>query len=583
MVPKDRMLCRAARRAVTALALAGALAAASCADLDTVPVSGAAPTGHVSSARSQSTQAILRKVLSDGASSSPGPDRLLAFYRSRDFQPAWTGSAQQESLAAEAEVVLARAHEQGLNDADYRIPMKLPQISPSGAAAFEIRFTDALLRYARNVRTGRVWPGAVYDDVELEKSSFDPAAALSDALSRDSLKSFLAGLPPAHPQYRLLAAALARYRAVAEAGGWPSLGTKEIGLDGHNSRLKKLAARLAFEDRKLSAIAKPSPAQLRDAVKRFQARNSLPEDGRVRGKTLAALNVPARRRAEQIAANMERWRWLPPDLGSRYIAVDAADQSVAFVKDGKTVLRSRVIVGRKSMPTPITQATVQAVIVNPPWDIPGDIAAQALLPRLIRDRNYLATHHMVLMNGPPGDPYGRTIAWRKVVPAEFPYAVRQLPSATSALGVLMLDSPDDFDVYLHDTPNKKPFAADDREISHGCVRVQKIFPLSSLALTDDAAAGVPALKAAVKTHQTQRLALSDPLPVYFLYWTAVAAPDGDVAFRPDRYDRDPPLIAALSGSRHGAPAAAPDSRSRTGSPPKKPKKAGAKVSEDVSP
>jgi murein L,D-transpeptidase YcbB/YkuD len=191
---------------------------------------------------------------------------------------------------------------------------------------------------------------------------------------------------------------------------------------------------------------------------------------------------------------------------------------------------------------------------------------------------------MVLMNGPPGDPYGRTIAWRKVVPAEFPYAIRQLPSATSALGVLMLDSPDDFDVYLHDTPNKKPFAAEDREISHGCVRVQKIFPLASLALTDDAAAGIPALEAAVKTHRTQRLALSDPLPVYFLYWTAVAHPDGSVAFRSDRYDRDPPLIAALSGSRHGAAATSAHRPSQAGSPgKKKAKKAGAKISEEICP
>src|SRR5579864_4551039 len=126
---------------------------------------------------------------------------------------------------------------------------------------------------------------------------------------------------------------------------------------------------------------------------------------------------------------------------------------------------------------------------------------------------------MVLTDGPPGDPYGRTVDWRKIVPAEFPYAIRQLPGPQTALGELMLDSPNDFDVYLHDTPGKKVFAQQDREISNGCVRVQQIFPLASLALKDDPEQGQPMLRQAVKTGKTQRIALASPLPVYFQYWT----------------------------------------------------------------
>src|SRR5579864_9457240 len=154
---------------------------------------------------------------------------------------------------------------------------------------------------------------------------------------------------------------------------------------------------------------------------------------------------------------------------------------------------------------------------------------------------------MVLTDGPPGDPYGRTVDWRKIVPAEFPYAIRQLPGPQTALGSLMLDSPNDFDVYLHDTPGKKLFASSEREISNGCVRVQQIFPLASLVLKDDADRGMAVLKQAAKSPQTQRLTLDRPLPVYFLYWTAMADNDGSVEFRADRYSRDPPLIAGLAG------------------------------------
>ena len=210
------------------------------------------------------------------------------------------------------------------------------------------------------------------------------------------------------------------------------------------------------------------------------------------------------------------------------------------------LLSSRAIIGRKTSATPITRSEIVAVIVNPPWNIPGDIAGRDLLPRLQRNPNYLASKHMIVTDGPPGDPYGRTIDWRKIKAADFPYAIRQLPGPETALGALMLDSPNDFDVYLHDTPNKKAFVSNEREISNGCVRVQQIFPLASLALNDgDTAHGMSMLKQATETHKTQRLTLDSPLPVYFLYWTAIPGDDGSVGFRPDRYDRDTRLIAAL--------------------------------------
>jgi murein L,D-transpeptidase YcbB/YkuD len=341
-----------------------------------------------------------------------------------------------------------------------------------------------------------------------------------------------------------------RYRAIADAGGWPTLsGPAEIKLEGKDRRLSVLIKRLSLEDPVFAAIAQPSTAEIRAAVKRFQARNALDEDGRVRGETLAGLNISAMARVQQIAANMERWRWLPAEFERRYVAVNVPDQNVQYVRNGNAILTSRVIIGRKTSPTPLTRSEIQAVIVNPPWNIPGDIAARDLLPHLLRDPNYLASKHMVVTDGPKGDPYGRTIDWRKIIPADFPYAIRQLPGPETALGAVMLDSPNDFDVYLHDTPNKKVFASSVREISNGCVRVQQIFPLASLALDEgDAAHGMSMLKQANESHKTQRLTLDSPLPVYFLYWTAIPSGDGSVGFRPDRYDRDSRLIAALDGS-----------------------------------
>jgi len=535
--------------------LIAALSMAACA--------GGAPHPPIAVLDSSPTaQSALRSILlSEKSGSESGAssraNQVLAFYQSRNFAPAWIADAQ-EDMAGEVRAVLARAHEQGLSDADYKLSRN-DSGSAAGsdsteAAQYDIALTEAVLRYAHDLRTGRTEPNAIYEDVELPAKRLDAAGDLTKALANHGIAKFLADLPPPHPEYRRLAEALARYRGIADAGGWPSLPAQnEIKLDGKDSRLGLLIKRLAFEDTALAAIGKPSMVELRDAVKRFQARNGLVENGRAAGETLTALNVPAAVRAAQIAANMERWRWMPRQFERRYVAVNVPDQSLTFVRDGTAALSSRVIVGRKTSPTPITRSTVVAVVANPPWNIPGDIAARDLLPQLQRNPNYLALHNMVVADAPADDPHGRKIDWRKVIPAEFPYAIRQLPGPTTALGALMLDSPNDFDVYLHDTPAKKFFESEQREISNGCVRVQQIFPLASLALTGDADQGMERLTKATKTHETQRLVLDSPLPVYFLYWTALAGPDGQIGFRPDIYGRDAALIAALTKGNGSVP------------------------------
>jgi murein L,D-transpeptidase YcbB/YkuD len=500
------------------------------------------------------TQSALRSVFESRKSPSPA-DSVFRFYEARDFLPAWNGSPDANSAAGEVRTVLAHAHDQGLRDEDYKLSQpNSPPAAGSEAAEYDVAITAALLRYARDVKTGRINPDDIFNDVLLPLPNFNAAAQLTAALKDHALTAFLADLPPAHPEYRALAKSLAVYRTIADEGGWPSLpGSNEIRLDRNDARLGALVKRLAFEDPILAAIAMPAPADIREAVKRFQLRNGLDGNGRVAGETLTALNVPAAFRLGQIAANMERWRWMPEQFETRYIAVNVPDQSVTFVRDGTVALTSRVIVGRKGSPTPIVRSEIVAVVANPPWNIPGDIAARDLLPHLRKSANYLYTKHMVVTDGPPGDPYGRTIDWKKIVPADFPYAIRQLPGPATALGAVMLDSPNDFDVYLHDTPNKKFFDSSEREISNGCVRVQQIVPLASLVMTGDANKGLGNLNQAIKSHQTQRLALDHPMPVYFLYWSAMPAADGTVSFRPDRYGRDATLIGALTKTLSNAP------------------------------
>jgi len=502
-------------------------------------------TSAVDRSVSSSTSAALRSVLE--SMHSAGDTRfkqqfsaLQSFYRDRNFEPAWTGSPDATKAAAKVLATMADADKLGLDSTQYafQTPDAHGTIAPgTDAAIYDVSLTDVLIRYSTDLHAGRVHPKAVYNDIALPETNFNALAAIESALQTHSIDAFLSSLAPAHPEYHRLAAALVRYRNIAARGGWPT-------VSGADRGKAALYSRLAMEDSSLPATGRPTDAQLKDAIKRYQIRSGMTPDGTLRPEVISGLNVPVADRIQQILANLERWRWMSSGFENRYVIINVPDQTLEFVQEGRGILASRVIVGRKASPTPILRTVASSLVANPPWDIPGDIAADQLLPHLKSDRNYLAAHNMIIVNA-PGDPRGWNIPWGQISRRDFPYAIRQMPP-NSALGALMLDMPNEFDVYLHDTPGKRFFHDDDREISNGCVRVEQIMALASLALTNDPSAGRAQLNSAISSHQTQRIMLDEPLPIYMLYWTAIADADGNVGFRPDRYHRDPSLIEALN-------------------------------------
>jgi murein L,D-transpeptidase YcbB/YkuD len=211
---------------------------------------------------------------------------------------------------------------------------------------------------------------------------------------------------------------------------------------------------------------------------------------------------------------------------------------------GKAVLSSRVIVGKPSTRTPILRAEGAGITVNPAWNVPRSIAVKEILPKLRRNHAWLKSQEMVLLDGPVGDPYGLTVNWRAVTAAKFPYRIRQAPGAKNPLGLVKLELPNRFDVYLHDTPGKAAFERTNRAQSHGCIRVEQILPLASYALTAGPDA-VAQIQDAIGQGETRYLPLSRKVPVYVLYWTAFADADGKIQFARDLYGRDRRMIAAM--------------------------------------
>jgi murein L,D-transpeptidase YcbB/YkuD len=231
---------------------------------------------------------------------------------------------------------------------------------------------------------------------------------------------------------------------------------------------------------------------------------------------------------QRIIANMERWRWVPRSFGSRYVNVNTASASLEVMENGNVVLTSSTVVGKPDSRTPIFTAVATAFTVNPSWHIPTQIVRKEILPHLRANPGYLSRHHMV-----------RTSTG----------GYRQLPGHGNALGVIKMEMPNEFDAYLHDTPMHSLFAEDERHLSHGCVRVERIQPLISYAMTGDVDSGMDRIHSLIMTHATRRISLDDPLPVFVLYWTAIADADGAVNFLPDVYGRDQRLIAA-SAEQH---------------------------------
>jgi murein L,D-transpeptidase YcbB/YkuD len=487
-------------------------------------------------------------------------DALRRFYGGRGYGPVWSGEEGAEARADALRQALAHADEDGLDPGDYHrdtlAKRGAPPADPGEAAADDLLLTDAFLRYAHDLRLGRVRPDEVYSDVILPPQIFDAAAALAAALKTGRFAELLAALPPGYPAYARLKEALKRYRAILAEGGWPQIprapGQRELKLDGSDPRAEVLRQRLAIEDNALAERAGGAqPEDLADAVRRFQKRNGIDPDGRVGLQTLAMLNITAAQRVSQIIANLERWRWLPRQLEPRHVEVNTADGSLQAVADGKVVLASKVIVGDEKHATPILRAVAVAVTVNPPWRVPDSIARKEILPKLRRDPGYLQSENIVILNGPEGDPFGLTIDWSGYSRNRFPYRLEQLPGPNNALGGVKLEMPNRFDVYLHDTPTQKLFARVVRNFSHGCIRVEAALALASFAMTGDTGAAIDGLKDEIAEGATRHHAVRPPLPVWVLYWTALEDENGKIEFRPDAYGRDRHLAAALASyARH---------------------------------
>lgn len=439
--------------------------------------------------------------------------------------------------ASQLRAVLGKAHRQGLRSA--AADASLETVSSGGD---DHALVSAVLDYARAVRTGRVAPENFLRDWGLRPASFDPAPGFVQAVQDDKLTDWLATLPPPYAGYEGLQKGLAAYRAIASRGGWPALGEGEpLTLGAKGARVAKLRQRLAIETLGEDGVPADAgdayDANLQAQVSKAQRRYGLRPTGSVDAATLAQLNVSAADRVTQIEANLERWRWLPAQLPADRIQVNIAAAVLTVFKGDQPLTSMRAVTGRPGDETPMLTSEIKSIVINPPWNVPSGIAQKELWPKEHAHPGYLARNGYRVISLPDG---GSRL---------------QQKSERSALGKFKFDFQNPYGVYLHDTPGHGAFAKYSRMVSHGCVRLERPADLAKLVMNGDPVWTDAAIDQAVADGKTVRAPLPKPLQVYLLYWTAFAAPDGQVNFRADPYGWDATLGAKIrDAAKPGGPA-----------------------------
>ena len=484
---------------------------------------------------------------------------LQRFYGEREFRPLWQGSQRAAARAADLRAALEAADREGLDPAFYR-PDHLARLARAEDLAkrveFEFDMSMALLRYVRDLRTGRVDPEYLKADLPPSDRARPPLAILREAAAAGNLTVWLAAQAPRGPRYLRLKRLLAGLREVAARGGWTRVPETRVLKPGMVHPDVAVLRRRLTESGDLPAEAGRGTAfdaALEAAVRRFQARHGLEVDGIVGRRTLAALNAPVEVRIRQVILNLERRRWLPMDLGQRYILVNIAGFALEMVERGatpfveETVFTTEVVVGTPYHQTPVFSRPMTHIVLNPYWNVPPSIAVREILPRLREDPGYLEREGFEVLAGweadaPVLDP--AAIDWKRVPARGFPYRFRQKPGPDNALGRLKFMLPNRYHVYLHDTPARELFRRARRAFSHGCVRLRDPRGLA-VRLLAPAGWDRERLDRAIGSGERRVIRLPAPLPVHVTYFTAWVERDGTPHFRDDIYGRDARLAALL--------------------------------------
>jgi L,D-transpeptidase YcbB len=452
-----------------------------------------------------------------------------AFYSGRDYAPLWLTNGVANDRAKSAMTFLAGVAADGLDPSDYPVPNFKASSDPAVLAENELQLTNSVLTFAHHAQMGRVHWSRVSADIFYTQTAPEPADVLADMVGAKDVGEALDGFNPQHPGYKALKAKLAEIRgnhgepATAHIAGGATL---KVGMQ--DARVPQLRERLG-----VSGDGNAYDKALAEAVKKFQQQHKINATGTLTTATVDALNGKTPdHAADIIIANMERWRWLPRNLGKTYVMVNIPDFRLHVMHNGREAWTTRIVTGKPGMPTPIMSAEMKYITVNPTWNVPPSIVANEYLPALQQDPTVLQRMGLRVTHNPDGSVH-----------------ISQPPGDGNALGRLRFNFPNKFLVYQHDTPDKYLFARDVRDFSHGCMRVQDPAKYAEVLLSIVRPGDNYTSERLHKMFGPNEVDIQFPtfIPVHLTYQTAFVDDSGKLQFRDDIYGRDRQVLALLKG------------------------------------
>ena len=476
---------------------------------------------------------------------------LKRFYEAHGFAPQWVKSGK---LTDKSEKLL-----QALRDAAplHALPLAHYPIAviekiqsdselqeTEKTALLDVLVSQTLMRFAFDLHNGAAAPAS-------SLAGKPSGSALLEEFAKKEVAERLVDFAPSRPEYAALQALYVKMLqpAIEENITLPPGPSIKAGMS--DARLPKLRLLLAQKGLLSEAEVLANESLVYDettqqAVAEFQRRNGLNQDGSIGKGTLVALNTPLSARLPQIAATMERLRWLPEQMPARYVMVNLPSYSLKAIDGGEPALAMRVIIGKETNQTPLFSNVINQVVFNPTWSVPKSIAGKEFLGKIRSNPDYLSQHNYRLLRFSDGkatevDPWN--VDWDSVNQNHFPYLIRQDAGDDNALGKVKFNIPDSGAIYLHDTASPKLFAKDARALSHGCVRVERPRDLANFILGNQW--DKEKINETYDSNAPRTVPVKEPVPVYLVYFTAMLGNDGTQYFYPDIYGQDAALVKKL--------------------------------------
>ncbi len=479
---------------------------------------------------------------------------ILAFYKAQNFKPVWTEKNQISARAVAVMKILAGAEADGLVPTNY-LPVGLANFeNPAeviGAdaqkiAQFDVALSVQVLKYARHISGGQFDPNrlSLYNDIKPQTVSAD--AALRVLAFTPYPESYLNGLAPKNPQYAIFKDQLSKAKIDSEpldlvaTGPIVKLGKSDVRIPQIRAKLQTLG--MLSADDAINADEEVLDKVLSNSLKAFQKNNTLKQTGALDVATIKAFNADHRGDERQaLIYNMERLRWLPKNLGSRYVLVNQPAFEVNVMEGGKSVWNSRVVVGRPMTQTYAFSDMIETVVFNPTWGVPASIIVNEYGPKSRKDSSYLDRNGFKVIDSSGEVVSSTSIDWYNMGHAP-DFGVQQPAGDGNALGELKFVFPNVHDIYMHDTPSKNLFTETVRAFSHGCVRVlnPREFAAALLGWSQDEIAEK------ISTGASLPVKLKEQTPVHLTYFTAWTTEDGKIHYYNDIYGRDAAMAKAFA-------------------------------------